>query len=441
MDQGFAPTDGLKALRKSHAAESPVVASRGALRMPHAVTGEDKAIAVAQGVRTTANLPFMLMLPALPMAGLGWVAGKLKRDRTQTVLGGGSKAMMDGMRQTQMKDFLHTPATMVDMVADKAAAVGGRAEGWVEPLRGRSEALRAGADKIGGGMGKIIAPVRSFVGNALEKANLREPVKNALWRLGRLPVGAAVAAVAATAGVTAIWLTRSKTSREHANTLVEIRSVFGQNSPIAAEATKIYTKEKSRSILSSALESANEALFVGFEAMPGAGGQVFVGMMAGQMGLSSAQQMFVTENPVADAYAGLKKAQSGEIQVPKQQQAFWFQVLIGSVPVVQAKGGVRNHLAAAMGKELALNGTTIEQFAELVNDNDKFTAFTKTVSEKYEAAKAAKASHPAPANDGHIGVVKQADAQPTMLTAAPAAKVTAVAHDGHLQMQGLASSR
>lgn len=441
MDQGFAPTDGLKAMRKQVPHESPITATRGALRGPKPVTGEDKALAVAQGVRTTANLPFMLMLPALPMAALGWVAGKLKRDRTATVLGGGSRAMMDGMRQTKIENFLHTPATMVDMVADKAAEVGGRAQGWEAPLRARSEAIRGGADKLGAGLNKLIAPVRSLVGSGLEKVNLKQPVKAGLTRIGKLPVGAAVATVAATAGVTAIWLTRSKASKEHVQTVADMRKVFGENSPIVAEATKIYSKDKSRSVIGSALESANEALFVGFEAMPALGGSAFVGMMAGQMGLQSAQQMFVSENPIADAFKGLQMAQRGEIQVPKEQQAFWFQVIIGSTPEAQAKGGSRNRLAAAMGKELAQQGTTLDQFAEILGDKAKFTALATTATEKMDAAKAAKASHQPAAKETHTPTASPSHTQPTMLAAGPAAKVSGIAHQGMLHSQQLASAR
>lgn len=436
MDQGFASMTAVKAVPKHLPPQSPVVAARGALRTPHAATGQDKALAVAQGVRTTANMPFMAMMLAIPMSAIGWIAGKAKRNRTQVVMSGGGSALMDGMRQTPLNKSLHTPATMVDMIADKAAEVGGRAQGWEAPLRARSASLRAGADKLGASLSKAFAPIGAFLGSGLEKMNLKEPVTRALRYVGNKPVGAGVAAVAATAGITAIWLTRSKMSREHAATQAEMRATFGENSPIVAEAAKIYSKDKSRSIVGSALECANEVLFVGFEAMPAAGGQVFMGMMAGQMGLSSAQQMFVTENPVADAFAGLKRAQSGEIKVPREQKAFWFQVLVGSTAEAKAKGGSRNHLAAAMGKELASTGTTIEQFAALVNDPVRFTAFTASVSEKYEAAKAAKASP-----DTHASAAKPAAAQPTMLAAAPAAQVTSVAHKGHVHAQQLASVR
>lgn len=434
MDQGFVPTDALRTARKTATQESPIVATRGALRGPHAANGEDKALAVAQGVRTTANLPFMLMLPALPMAAGGWIAGKLKRNRTEVVMGGGSRALMDGMRQTEMKNALHTPATMLDMVADKAGAVGGRAQGWEAPLRARAESLRSGADKLGETLGKAFAPIRSVVGSGLEKMNLKEPVKKALGYIGKKPVGAGVAAVAATAGITAIWLTRSKAGKEHQQTVAEMRALFGENSPIVAEAGKIYSKEKSRSVIGSALESANELLFVGFEAAPALGGPAFVGMMAGQMGLQSAQQVFVTENAVADAFKGLQMAQRGEVKLPKEQQAFFFQMLIGSMPEAQAKGGSRNRLAAAMGKELALQGTTLDQFAEIVGDKAKFTALAHTATEKMEAAKAAPAHSPT----AHAGAAKHHAAQPTMLAAGPAAKVSAVAHEGLLSSHQLA---
>ena len=161
MDQGFfAPTNAVKAVRTAHLPpQSPVVAARGALRTPHAATGQDKALAVAQGVRTTANMPFMAMMLAMPMSAIGWIAGKARRERTQVVMSGGGSALMDGMRQTPLNKSLHTPATMVDMIANKAAEVGGRAQGWEAPLRARSASLRAGADKLGASLSKAFAPI------------------------------------------------------------------------------------------------------------------------------------------------------------------------------------------------------------------------------------------------------------------------------------------
>lgn len=422
MDQGFAPTTGLKAARNAHTPTSPVLGARGAL-YTKPVTSQDKAIAAAEGVRSAASLPFTLMLPGMGLGLLGGAAGMLKRNRTQAALGGTGKALLDGVRVTKLDKALETPANMLGLIAEKSAEVGGRAEKWVAPLTERSNSLRSGVQGAQASIGKFI-----------EK--LPAPVSKALGKVGKLPVGAGIAAVAATAGISVVLMKRNKLGKEHAATLSDMRSTFGDNHPLVTEASKRYTKEQSRGIVSATLECANEASMVVFESVTSAGMGTFAALMAGSMGLQSAQQMFVVENPTADAFAGLKAAEKGT-EVQMAQKAFWFQTLLGNLPEVQAKGGTRNHLAAAMGKELAEKKTTVADFSALVNDPAKFTAFVSSVSEKFEAAKAAKAAASA-AKPATAHAATAAHAPATHLAAAPATKVTAVHHDGQLQAHQLA---
>lgn len=420
MEQGLSPISGIKTVRGTHIA-SPVITARGALRPPHAPTKQDKAIATAEGVRSAFNLPvFGGFIIGLPLSAAGWVAKKMGRDHGHALLSGVGEAVSQGPRMTTNANALHLPADMAKMVADKATLVGGKAMPLAESMTKRSEAWRAGGDKLGATLGKFFAPLRATVGDALGKVNLREPAKKALAFGGRLPVGAGIMAVASTAGIAAILMKRSKASKEHVEALDEMRGLFGASHPIVVEAAKSYTKDQSRGKIATALECANEASFVAFEAVTGANFGTFGMLMAGQMGLSSAQQMFVTENPTANAFAGLKAVEQG-MKVPPEQQAFWFQTLLGALPAAQAKGGSRNLLAAASGKELAAKGTTLTQFAELVGNEAKLNTLLSEVSTKMEAAKAAKAAAPAAAS------------HPALHQAAPAAKVTSVNHQGALQ--------
>lgn len=427
MDQG-AVTGGVKVGRAS---QVPFAANaRGALRKPHLPTAQDKAIAVSDSVRSVFNLPvFAGFIIALPLSAAGWVAKKMGKERGSALLGGVGEAISQGPRMTSNANALHLPADMAQMVAARAESIGGKAAPVAESFSKRSVALHGWADKTGASLSKAFAPIRASVGGALEKVNLREPMKKALSFGGKLPVGAGIMAIASTAGIASILMKRNKAAKEHMETLNDMRAVFGANSPLVAEASKRYSKEQSHRIISSGLECASEASFVVFESVTNAGMGTFAGLMAGQMGLSSAQQMFEVENPAADAFEGLSAVQRG-MQVPAGQQAFWFQTLLGALPAAQAKGGSRNLLAAAAGKELASKGTTLAQFAEIVGDETKLNALLSEAHDKMEAAKAAKTA--APAKDA---------AHPTMHQAAPAAKVSGSVHQGHVVANDNAISR
>lgn len=422
MDQGLSGMGSVKVAQKAHVpSHSPVQGARGIYYKPQQMTAQDRAISAANTVQNTFSIPlFYGFLMSLPMAAAGWVAKKAGRINAQTWLSGGADALAQQPRTTTIAKGFHLPADMLDRVANKASEVGAR--DIEQTLIARSGRWHANAQVVQSGLGKVVAPIVSVGSSALKAVNLHGPVKKSLTYIGGKPIGAAFAAVAAVGGIAAVWLTRSKQSKEHAQAVADMKAAFGAEHPLVAQSSKIYSKEKTNSMVSSALDSVNQALFVAFEAFPSVGGPAFIGLMAGPMVLQAGQQMFVTENPVADAFVSLKKVAEGSLQAPQQQQAFWISQLIMANPAAQGKKDSRQ-ASVLMANELLANKASFEEIVATLREPAKFEALAKTVVEKQNAAKAAQPS-------------QSTAAHPVMHGAAPAAKVTGSVHQG----QGLHSA-
>lgn len=428
-------------------------AARTAAHAPQAAAKEDAAINAANKVRGIANLPFMAMLPALPAMGVGAVAGKLKAYRTEAIAGGAADAAMNGIRVTPMlakekvlvdgiektviRNPLHLPANMFKLAADKMQAIGKREteasvergakwygsklqqSGWEQSLRTKQELWTGRADRLTSKIGETIKPLRSAVSNGLKAMNIHGPVKNALVWIGKRPLGMGIASVAATAGIAAIWLTRSKTNNQGKAALGELTETLGADHPIVHEASKMYSAQKSRSIVNAALQSAGEGVFIAFESSANLDHRAIMPLMMGQFGIGQLNEMLVAESPVLDAFARLNQHEKGEIQAPTAYRAFWISQLVGQMPEAKGNGhgGARNHLVLAIGRDLAERNVPLKEITGLLRDKQQFAALAESVATKMKEAEAAKAAPAA------------AEAQPHLQAAAPAAKITgAVSH-------------
>ena len=174
----------------------------------------DTAIEKAEAVRNAANLPFVLMMPGMILPILSGPAKWLKRERTSAVLAGAGEGLLNGARLTSMAKPLHMPADFMQSMANVAAERGGRAAPMAESMAARSVALREGADRLGASIGKFTAPVMNVAGKGLETIGLKTPASTAWKAVSKYPLFAGIAAVAAGAGMTSIWLTRGKQSAE-----------------------------------------------------------------------------------------------------------------------------------------------------------------------------------------------------------------------------------
>lgn len=408
-NQGFAPTSAVKATLKHaphsvpHApARTPTLAQGGVVGARAINTKDakrDAAIAKAETVRSIANFPFMLMMPGMVGIGVGKLAGWMKRDRTNVVLEGTGEALMNGVRKTPLNKPLHLAADVVETIGEKAAARGGRAAPWAISLNKRSVALREGADQLATTIGKITAPVTGMAGKGLEAVGMKEGAGKLWGKLGRYPLFAGIATVAAGAGITSIWLTRSKQSAEGKEALASLTAQLGANHAVTQAAAKVYSKQQTQTVVSSVLSSAGEALFVPFEANLNLGGAAAAGLMGAQMGLPSVGQLIVSENAVLDAYAKLQAMEQGKLHAEPGQKAYCLRQLMGAMPQVAEKGGVYNRLNTAMATALVKENASLADVVGLMGDPKKFSEYSVKVAHAQQAAPPAEAKTLAPSHD------------------------------------------
>lgn len=400
MDQGFAPT-GLKASLPHKAPtptmRAPVTGAQVAVR----TTNQDKALTAASTVRSIFNFPIMwLGLPAMGATMLGFVTGKLGRQRTTAVLSGTGNAILHGPRTTLGSKALELPADMLQTMAAKAKEVGGRAEGMAAPLTTRSDKMRVG-----------VQGAQESIGRFVEK--MPAPLKNVFSYAGSKPVGASLAAVAATAGIAAIWMRRSKAASLKQETLDSMQQALGAEHPLVLKANGVQRKSGPGTVLASTVESGGELINVVFEAVPTLGMGTMMAMGLAQTGLGSATEAFIPENAVADAWVRAQQPNASA-----KEKVFAYSQLIGALPQAEKHGGARNHAAVGMAQILVENNTSFKDVVATLREPAKFEALAKQLVEKQQAAKVA-----APAAAEH----------PVMNAAAPAAKISNVAHQGHVQ--------
>jgi hypothetical protein len=426
------------------AARAGVAASRARSPKEEAL---DKNIARADTVRSLANFPIMtVMMPALVASALGGIAGFVRRQRSAVVLGGTGHALMQGTRRTTMNAPFTMAADVVDAFAEKTIEVASkhgeksRVAGWIDPITKKAASLRVSGEGMNAKAGAFFAPVKNAFFGAAEKIGVGAPVGKAAGFVGRLPVFAGIAVVAAGAGMTSIWLNRSKQSAEGKRALNELKADFPAGHPVLAEAQKIVGKQGARTAVSALMNSANEALFVAFEATPHMGmGVGMASMMGAQVALPALGDLMVAENPVLDASVRLKQIDAKEIQVPAGQHVHFIRQMIGAMPQVAAKGGVFNRLGGAMAQKLVADGATYPQVVALLNDPQKFDAMARECSTAMDAAK----TSPAPAANAPVAAAPAlAHNDNDHLRHAPKAQIQAMsaANDGTVHARAVGQS-
>lgn len=403
MEQGLAPNASLKAAARTvHAPQAaplraPVTGAHVAVR----TANQDKTIAAASTVRSIFNFPILTLgLPAMVATAGAWLTGKLKRQRTTAVLGGVGEAVLHGPRTTLGKEALELPANMLETMAKKATEVGGRAEGMAAPLMARSDKLRASVQGMQAGFGR-----------AVEK--MPNVAQKVLGYVGNKSVGASLAAVAATAGTIVIWSKRTKAAELKQDTLHSIEQALGAGHPLVLSARGIENKSGKATALASVVETGGEYMNVVFEAMPQLGMGTLMAMGLAQSGLGSATEAFIPENAVADAWVRAQQPNA-----PAKERIYAYSQLIGALPQAQQHGGARNKASVGMAQLLVEKNASFAEVTAILREPVKFEALAKELVEKQHVdAKAAP----------------QGTAQPVMHAAAPAAKISNVAHQGHVQ--------
>lgn len=420
---------GLAALSKPPIAPT---AQRTAARGTHAVPGAasagpisqyDGAIQTANRVSSVTGMAFLPMMAAMPALLLGKGAKMLGRERTAAVLGGVGDAALHGVRRTPLNNPMQLGKDVVGTMADHAEAIGGRAAPMAASLRHTSDRLGVLGERAATAIGKVAQPLLAPLGKGLERVGAAKPLATAWSRVGKFPLFAGVALVAASAGIAATWLNRAKQSEQGKLALQELTALAGADSAVVKQASTLYTKQQSRSMIAATFQSLSASSMVPFEANLIHGGKAMAIMMFGPQVLDSVATLVVPENPTLNAFSVLRAEERGQMKLTPEVRAFQFRQLLGTVPAVQQHGGSRNVLATAIADDMAEKKLTVADYFALVNDTAKFNDYATQVQHRVQTK--------APAT-GEVKASPVAEKPAPMLATAPVVDKANLAHEGRV---------
>lgn len=251
--------------------------------------------------------------------------------------------------------------------------------------------------------------------------------------LGRMPVMGAVIGTGMLAFAGAEILSTRMENRKAVEALDALKQDMGMaNHPLIAKAGVMTTKQnRSRWFSTSVSAGANVVGAATF-------GDMSPILMGSQMLGPMVAQMFVAENALLNAYAGLKAEETGQAQLSPAQKAYFVkQLLVPTANMVEQAAGPdakpvteRSHLVQAMAQALVMEGKSTKEIVQLAGDTAAFRAYAATVAKQMEAPHAAPAA-PVAANDTNP-VVNKHLATPAEAQASPSLKLAAndISHQG-----------
>lgn len=220
-------------------------------------------------------------------------------------------------------------------------------------------------------------------------------------RIGRTSLLNAALTVGITAGVGAIMMSTHKENRVAREALKDMTADIGDAShPIIVEASKMHNKQGGRRWVAAGLNSAVQGITLG--TLGNMSGGAIGGVMAAQMGLMGVGAMIVPENMLLNAYASLKQAEQGKMQLSPEQRTFFIKQLVGAVPAFAKQSGQYNTLLEPIAEKVAERNMSVRDTMRFIANQQQFVALAsevaatqKKAAEEALAAKQAAAAAPA----------------------------------------------
>lgn len=369
-------------------AETADVAARAASLTIAEAQGERQAEQHLRGVQSTLMKPVMFEFFGMMATPVLWAANKLNLTRVNTAIRSVLRAPALALRDIKTKDAFQLPAAFMGQVANQATEA--RATGWASSAAATSERLASKGEVWQQGFSKLV--------DGIKRSNVAEAtpafLKTALTKVGNAPLFATLMVTGVVAGFGATLLGARAESKESKAAFKQLMADLGGKVDTGfAKSLKVAKAAKDKTALAKlGLETVGAAAdgFLWAKSNVGMGAMAFIA-------IPQICTMLVPDSPLLGAYAALKKADAGELQLQGDKRAEMVRQLVAVVPSVAAHGGVYNRLGGAVAQEIVARQMTTQQTLQLLNDDKAFTAFAEQVNAKMAAA-APKVGTVAPAN-------------------------------------------
>lgn len=305
---------------------------------------------------------------------------------------------------------------------------------------------------------KVQVLAKHWHGNVAQ-GGLGSLLKNLPKAAGRMSIFHALAGVGLLAGIGVTWMNSGRENKLSKKALVELAAdvygvpaeavtkemLNGANAhPLIQEASRVHEKASQGRTTISALETMNDAIFMGTmrgntAMMHGSMGGGAYGMapmlaVAPQMMINpmipggfSLRDVLIPENQTLNAYAMMKQAEKTGMPLQPSDKIYLVRQMMASVPAIARHSGADNTLAPAVAAELVSQNLSTAQIIQTISNPQRFMALTREMMEKQKHAteEQAKAEQEAKAKDHG-----KAHGEPAKET--PSLSLSNVQHEGRI---------
>ena len=291
-----------------------------------------------------------------------------------------------------------------------------------------------------GRIGKVIDHVKKS-GSAAESVHFLEGMKaeglsgmvKSLGKAGgRIPLFTALLGIGIAGGVGAKLLISRQQGRQEREALHQMIADIGDdNHPLVEAAKRSHLKQAGGRTFGTGIAIAGDVLNGALASSPMGAGNGAV--LTAAMTLPMIGPMLVKENPLLNAYATLKQADEGKIDLPEGQKQLCVAQLVAALPNVAEHGGIYNRLVPPVAEAITAKNLTAGQTVKLLADEVQFTALAAEVSKKkQDEAAVVAAVAPETAVQAEPASDKVVQTAPTVapLAQEPAEKIVAANDNG-----------